>query len=175
MYTFRIWFHLALLLALGALGLPTLAAHVEVQAGRSYMDSYGTNVLFVEGVFDANHIGASHWSWSPDASLGWIHGRDLARFRDGRYTARHATWLLAAGARVHYAAAGHWYRHLFLSFQPAYNGRRTQSLSSPYEFVSTLGWQGRRFSVQLRHISDGDLHKPNRGETMALIGVGFDP
>ncbi|MGH8144898.1 MAG: acyloxyacyl hydrolase, partial [Rhodanobacteraceae bacterium] len=40
-----------------------------------------------------------------------------------------------------------------------------------YEFVSTLGWQARRFSVQIRHISNGSLHEPNCGETMLLLGV----
>src|SRR6185312_11098319 len=106
----------------------------------------------------AHRVGDSRWSWSPDVSLGWINGRDIARFRDNRYDTRDDAWLLAAGAR----------------FQPALNSGRTQALSSPYEFVSTLGWQGRRFSVQIRHVSNGDLHKPNRGETMALVGIGFD-
>ncbi len=161
-------------LALAVLAMPAAAANVQVQAGRSYMDSEATNVLFVESVFAAHRIGDSHWTWSPDVSLGWIHGRDLARFRGARYTTRQDAWLLAAGARVQYGDANHWYRHLFLSFQPAFNSARTQALSSPYEFVSTLGWQGRRFSVQVRHISNGSLHEPNRGETMALIGVGFD-
>ena len=164
----------AVALALLPLALPARAAHVQIEAGRSYMDSYATNAVFVEGVFDAHRIGDSRWSWSPDVSLGWINGRDIARFRDSRYTTRDDAWLLAAGARFQYGDANDWYRHLFLSFQPALNSARTQALSSPYEFVSTLGWQGRRFSVQIRHVSNGDLHKPNRGETMALVGFGFD-
>ena len=175
MHTLRMCLRLVLVLSLGALSLPALAAHVEVQAGRSYMDNRATHAWFVEGVFDAHRIGDSRWSWSPDLSLGWIEGRDIARFRGGRYTTRDNAWLLAAGARLHYGDADRWYRRLFLSFQPAFNSARTQALSSPYEFVSTLGWQGRRFSVQIRHVSNGDLHQPNRGETMALIGVGFDP
>lgn len=174
MRTFRMYFRAALMLFLGALSLPILAAQVEAQAGRSYMGSDATNALFVEGVFDAHRVGDSRWSWSPDVSLGWIQGRELARFRTGRYTTRQDAWLLAAGARIHYGDAGHWYQHLFLGFQPAYNSARTQALSSPYEFVSTLGWQGRRFSVQIRHVSNGNLHRPNRGETMALAGFGFD-
>ena len=173
MHTFNIGFRLALALSLAALSWPTLAARVEAQAGRSYMGSDATNALFVEGVFDPRHLGDSHWSWSPDALLGWIHGREIARFRAGRYTTQQDAWLLAAGARFHYGDVNHWYRHLFLSFQPAYNSARTQALSSPYEFVSTLGWQGRRFSVQLRHVSNARLHQPNRGETMALAGFAF--
>ena len=65
-------------------------------------------------------------------------------------------------------------RGLFLSVQPALQSGRTQALSSGYEFVSTLGWQGRHVSVQIRHVSNAGLHAPNRGETMALLGVGFD-
>lgn len=164
----------ALGLALAVSAMPVAAAQVQIQAGRSYMDNYATTALFVEGVFAARRIGDSPWTWSPDASLGWIRGRDLARFRDNRYSTGPDAWLLAAGARLQYGDANRWYRHLFVSFQPALNSARTQALSSPYEFVSTLGWQGRRFSVQLRHVSNGDLHHPNRGETMVLIGLGLE-
>ena len=110
----------------------------------------------------------------PDVSLGWLDGRDIASFDRNRYSTRDQVWLVAGGARFRYGDAGDWYRSLFFSFQPALHTGRTQALSSPYEFVSTLGWQGRRFSVQIRHISNGDLHSPNRGETMALLGMGFD-
>lgn len=165
----------AMALALLPSAFPARAVHVQIEAGRSYMDSYATSALFLEGVFDPRGIGDSRWTWSPDVSLGWIDGRDIARYRGGRYTTRDDAWLLAAGARLQYGDASRWYRHLFLSFQPAFNSARTQALSSPYEFVSTLGWQGRRFSVQIRHVSNGDLHTPNRGETMALVGFGFDP
>lgn len=65
-------------------------------------------------------------------------------------------------------------RGWFLSFQPAVTHGRTQALSSPCEFITTLGWQGRRFSFQIRHVSNASLHQPNRGETMALLGAGFD-
>jgi hypothetical protein len=29
-------------------------------------------------------------------------------------------------------------------------------------------------SFQIRHISNGSFHEPNRGETMALVGIGFN-
>ena len=169
--SFRVPF--ACLLALPA--VPATAAHLELQGGRSYMDSYAANTVFVEGVFDAHRIGNSRFSWSPDASLGWIDGRDITRFNDARYTTRDQVWVLAGGLRVHYGEDGDWYRPLFFSFQPALHTGRTQALSTPYEFVSTLGWQGRRFSVQVRHVSNGNLHHPNRGETMAVVGVAFNP
>jgi hypothetical protein len=139
------------------------------------MDSYAVNTVFVEGVFDEHRLGDSRFSWSPDVSLGWLDGRAIARYDGSRYTTRDQVWVVAGGARFHYGDASDWYRPLFLSFQPALQTGRTQALSTPYEFVSTLGWQGQRFSVQVRHISNGNLHSPNRGETMALVGVAFNP
>ena len=165
----------ALALCLILLGLPAMAAtRLEIQGGVSYMDSSAVGTAFIEGVFDEHRIGNSRFSWSPDVSLGWIDGRALSRYDDNRYSTRDQIWLMAGGARIRYGDPGDWYRSLFFSFQPAMHTGRTLALSSPYEFVSTLGWQGRRFSVQIRHISNGDLHRPNRGETMALVGVGFD-
>jgi hypothetical protein len=154
--------------------MPAKAAHLELQGGRSYMDSYATQTAFVEGVFAARRIGDSRWHWSPDVSLGWVQGRDVARYRDARYTTKDDVWLLAAGARFQYGNDADWYRHLFLSLQPAVTSGRTQALSSGYEFVSTVGWQGDHLSFLIRHISNAGLHYPNRGETMALIGIGFD-
>jgi hypothetical protein len=166
--------HRALLLALAMTCAPAAAAHLELQAGRSYMDSYGTNAVFAEAVFAAHPIGASRFHWSPDVSLGWIDGRDVQRYRDSRYGTTDAVALLAAGARVQ-AGEDRWYHPLFFSFQLAGTDRTTQALSSHYQFVSTLGWQGQHLSFQLRHVSNGGLHTPNRGETMALLGIGFDP
>jgi hypothetical protein len=170
----------ALAFSLVSLALPAAAdTRLEIQGGVSYMDSSAATTVFVEGIFDEHRIGNTRFSWSPDVSLGWIDGRGLShyddyRYGDTRYSTRDQIWLAAGGARIHYGDPGDWYRSLFFSFQPALHTGRTLALSSPYEFVSTLGWQGRRFSVQIRHISNGDLHRPNRGETMALVGVGFD-
>lgn len=168
------WFRAAVLTALVTLAFPAAAVHVEVQGGRSYMGNLGTNALFVESVFPAHRFGASRFSWSPDVSLGWIDGRDIVRYLDNSVGTRDTVWLIAGGARFHYGDAGDWYRSLFFSFQPALQTGRTMALSGALEFVSTLGWQGKRFSVQLRHVSDAGMHDPNRGETMVLIGVGFD-
>jgi Lipid A 3-O-deacylase (PagL) len=164
---------LALLLATAA--LPVAAAHLEVQGGRSYMDDHGANTAFIETTFAPHAVGSSgRLEWSPDVSLGWIDGRDVHRYRHAEYDTSHSVALLAAGARFHYGAPGAWYRPLFFSFQLAANNQTTQALSSHYQFVSTLGWQGEHLSLQIRHISNGGLNGPNRGETMALVGVGFD-
>ena len=138
------------------------------------MDGHGASALFLEGVLNAHPIGDSRWTIAPDFSLGWIDGRDLARFSDGPYDTREQAWLLAAGARFQHQPADGGPSHWFVSFQPAFNSARTQALSSAYEFITTVGWQGERFSFQIRHVSNAGLHDPNRGETMALVGVGFD-
>jgi len=163
------------LLALGLLAtvLPATAAHLELQGGRSYMDSYGADAAFAEVVFASHPLGASHFSWAPDVSVGWIDGRDVRRYRASRYGTTDAVAMLAAGARFR-ASAEHWYHPLFFSFQLAGTDQTTQALSTHYQFVSTLGWQGEHVSFQLRHISNGGLNGSNRGETMALVGVGFD-
>lgn len=163
-----------LAVALAACPPPASATHLEIQAGRSYLDEHASNTAFVEATFADHRIGNSRFRWSPDVSLGWIAGRDVPRYRNNAITTRDQIWLLAGGMRLHYGDPGDWYQPLFLSFQPAVHSGRTQALSSAYEFVSSLGWQGRRLSVQIRHISNGGLHKPNLGETMALVGVGFD-
>lgn len=165
----------ALLLALPA--LPAAALNLELQVGRSYTGSfnYGANAAFIEGVFDAHYFGDSAWSWSPDVLGGWINGRDLAdHFHDG-YSMKDQIWLGAAGVRFHYGRDGDWYQPLFFSFQPVYHSGRTPALSSGYEFASTIGWQAKHWNIEVRHISNGGIHDPNLGETMALVGIGFDP
>ncbi len=162
------------LLAIGLVAqmLPAMATtRWEIQAGPSYMDRTSTTAVFVESVFNEQRIGSSRFTWSPDVSLGWIDGRDVQRFRYNRYTTEDSIGLIADGVRVHYGDADDWYRPLFVSFQPALHSGRTQALSSAYEFVSTIGWQGQHFSFQIRHISNGALHEPNRGETMVLVGI----
>jgi Lipid A 3-O-deacylase (PagL) len=164
-----------LALSLAAPILPAMATtRWEIQAGPSYMDCTSTPVVFVESVFNEQRIGSSRFTWSPDVSSGWIDGREVQRFRYGRYTTKDSIGLIAGGVRIHYGDADDWYRPLFVSFQPALHSGRTQALSSAYEFVSTIGWQGQHFSFQIRHISNGALHKPNRGETMALVGIALD-
>ena len=160
--------------ALALAALPAAAAHVELQAGRSYMDSHAANTVFVESVFAARPLADSGIRWAPDVSLGWINGRDIEHFRHMRYGTSDDVWLAAGGVRLDAGGPGDWYSHFYYAFQLALLGGRTQALSSAYEFVNTVGWQWHHLSFQIRHISNGKLHQPNRGETMALVGVGFD-
>lgn len=136
------------------------------------MDSHPATTAFVEGVFASHALGDSRYTWAPDVSLGWIDGRRLSRYDGAHYTPRQAVWLVAGGVRLQNGATQAWYRHLFFSEQLAVQNRRSLALSSDYEFVSSVGWQGEHVSFQLRHISNAGLHGPNRGETMALLGFG---
>ncbi len=162
-----------LAMTLASLALPATATNFEIEAGRSYSNSHGTDALFFEGVLDPYQIGSSRFSWEPDVSLGWINGRDLYNNHIEGENTRQNAFLFGAGARLQYGDQGDWYRHLFLSFQPTYNTGRTPALSSALEFASTLGVQVGHFSVRLRHISNAGIHEPNRGETMALVGLSF--
>jgi hypothetical protein len=163
-------------LSLTAVALPAAAeTHLEIQGGRSYMDSHGTSAFFVEALFDAHPIGQSRFTWSPDVSIGYIKGRDIGRYADSHPGVTNDVWVGAAGARLHYGNDSDWYQPLFFSFQVAGTaGGHTQALSTGYEFVSTVGWQMKNVSFQIRHISNGSFHEPNRGETMALVGIGFN-
>ncbi|HEY4294687.1 acyloxyacyl hydrolase [Luteibacter sp.] len=163
-------------LALAAASLPAAAqTHFEVQGGRSYMNGYGTAAFFTEAVFEPQVMGQSRFTWSPDVSIGYIKGREIGHYRESNPGVTNNVWVGAAGARFHYGNNGDWYQPFFFSFQLAgTTGGRTQALSSGYEFVSTVGWQFKNVSFQIRHISNGGFKEPNRGETMALVGVGFD-
>jgi hypothetical protein len=168
-------YRLAAALALLALSpLASAATHLEIEGGRSYMHSDATNVAFIEASFDEHQIGNSRFSWAPDASLGWINGRDLAKYKGYKYGTSDTVWMAAGGARFRFGDSSDWYHGLFFSEQIAVLKGRTLALSSAGEFVSTLGWQSGPVSFQIRHISNGGIHDPNRGETMALVGLGFN-
>jgi hypothetical protein len=160
--------------------VPAMAADPQfsVEGGLSFLGGYftwdqGAPAVFAEGVFDEHAFGDSRFTWSPDVTVGWIDGRDIARFEHDRYTTREHIWMLAGGVRFHYGASGDWYRPLFFSFQPTLHTGRTQGLSSSYEFTSTLGWQGAHWMFALRHSSNAFLHMPNKGENMLVMGVTF--
>jgi hypothetical protein len=157
--------------------LPAMAARFELQGGVSYMGSPSngddTPAAFGEVIFDPSQIGSSNFTWSPDVTAGWIDGRNIPKYNMDRYTTRDDIWLLAGGVRVHYGPANAWYQPFFLSFQPAVHTGRTQALSSVYEFVTTVGYQGNHWSLGVRHISNASFHEPNRGETMLVAGIAF--
>lgn len=149
------------LVALLLVSLPA-AARVELSGGRSQTTHRDwTTVFFAEWIGESRPV----WNlrWAPDVGLGHFDARpDLSGVR-----LDHDVWVAAIGARLYLWHAA------FFGFQGALTDGKTDALSTPYEFVSTLGWQGHRWQVMVRHISNGDFHKPNDGETMLLFGVAF--
>ncbi|GAP65550.1 Lipid A 3-O-deacylase [Mizugakiibacter sediminis] len=152
---------LCALLALGA-APPARAAHLEFSFGRSVtLRHHWTDVAFAEWIGERQPL----WklAWAPAFALGHVD----ARGDDPRDRLDRTVWLGAGGARLYL------WRDLYAGFQLAATAGRTDALSTPYEFVSTLGWQGRHWQLMLRHISNGDFRKPNHGETMLMAGVAF--
>jgi hypothetical protein len=166
MYSIRMHARLAhcALPALLALAVPQMAtARIELSAGRSdtLKPKQYTDAEFVEWIGDAQPL----WqiAWAPAFALGHFGPRDdLPHAR-----LDNAVWVGAAGARAYL------WRGLYFGFQVATTHGKTDALSSPYEFVSSFGWQGEHWQVFARHISNGDLHEPNHGETMLMAGLAF--
>lgn len=162
----------AVVLALTGLSATALAdTRIEIEGGRSWTDSYGTNTAWIETVFKDYQIGNSRFTLAPDVSLGFFNGRNVTRYGNKDSA---DVWLLAGGVRFHYGAPGDWYHHLFWTTQVAAQAGRTLALSSGGEFVNSIGWQADRWSFQVRHASNAGIKGSNRGETMALVGLAFN-
>jgi hypothetical protein len=138
-------------------------ARVEFSIGRSWtlLPRVYTDVGFLEWVGDERPV----WKiqWAPALALGYVE----ARPDNERARLNNDVWVFAGGARAYL------WHDLFFGFQLATTHGKTDALSTPYEFVSSLGWQGGHWQVMVRHISNGDFHEPNHGETMVMAGVAF--
>ena len=143
---------------------PALATGFDLTAGPSVTASERTTAAVFASVFgerpDDNRI-----HLEPIGTVGWI---------DSRHTRKddldHEVFVAGGGVRI--LAANH---HWFVSEQLAATSTRTDALSSRFEFMTSAGWQGGRFTVMLRHISNAHLlgGGKNLGETMLLAGVKF--
>lgn len=151
-----------LVLALLLLCSLPAGARVELSGGRSQTTHRDWTTVFF-----AEWVGGLRPLWrlrcAPAVGLGHFNARqDLPGVR-----LDHDVWVGAVGARLYL------WRDAFFEFQGALTDGKTDALSTPYEFVSTLGWQAHHWQVMVRHISNDDFHEPNHGETMVLLGVGF--
>ncbi|HEX7111182.1 MAG TPA: lipid A 3-O-deacylase [Mizugakiibacter sp.] len=152
---------LCALLALGV-ARPAQAGRFEFSFGRSVtLQHRWTDVAFAEWIGERRPL----WklAWAPAAALGFVD----ARGDDPRDRLDRDVWLGVGGGRLYV------WRELYVGFQLAATAGRTDALSTPYEFVSTFGWQGRHWQFMVRHVSNGDFHKPNHGETLLAAGVAF--
>jgi len=168
--------NLMILFVLGLISSQTHAQdwvqRLEVQGGRSYMDNTGTPTVFLEALGPQTSWGGLHVQ--QDVSLGYIKGRHMSRFALAHPGVGDPIFLGAWGGRFQAGDETSWFHPVFFSFQGALHTGKTQALSSTYEFVETLGWEAKRWSVAIRHISNGSLHEPNRGETMFVVGMRLD-
>lgn len=151
----------ALLLAAGT--GTAQAAQWAVSAGGSLSqhDWAPAGALDVTG--GAHVLGSGRLQWHPVASLTAI----AAHAPTWRPDSDRAVWVGSGGAALTLRDSA-W----FFSLQGAAANRITPALSSHLQFVSSLGWQGERLRLQLRHVSNGRIGGgPNLGETMLLLGV----
>lgn len=163
----------AVALALLGVSATTLAdPRIEINGGRSYSDSYWTNTAWIEGIWSEHAFGSSQYSWSPAVSLGFINGRNVTKYGNA---VSDDVWLLGGGVRMRYGNSNDWYHHLFWTSELAAQGGRTLALSSGGEFVNSIGWTNDHWTFQIRHVSNAGIEGSNRGETMALVGVAFNP
>lgn len=155
----------ALLAAQPVFSLPAQAfPHVSLVAGRSATTEHRwTTSAFLNLGLD--HGFSCHGlHFQPVGTLGWIKGRPA-----GRENLDHTVYVAGAGLRL-----VHWWHGAFASFQLGVTDGRTDALSSPGEFISSLGWMGRHWVVMVRHISNGNMFPgKNLGETMFLAGIRF--
>ncbi len=141
---------------------PVAALDFGVSAGASVTASRdATPVLWADWAGEGRTSGP--FRWRPTATLGYIAARDVRADLD-----RH---VLVAGAGFRVVD---WWKRAFLGVGFGYASRTTAALSSHGQFVTSLGWDGRRHTVILRHVSNADLFGgKNLGETMLLVGIKF--
>ena len=127
---------------------PATAAHVELQGGRSYMDSYATNTVFVEGVFRrAPH--RRHPLAAGRRMCRWAgsNGRDVARYQYSHPTTRRDVWLLAGGARFQYGEARDWYRRSVLQLPACGDQRSYPGAEQRLRIRQLAGLAGQAFQL----------------------------
>lgn len=139
------------------------AANFNFVAGPSITSGDRATIAAFGSVFGDSATGRFHLE--PVATVGWIRAHHTTR-----ENLDHSVWAFGAGVRV-LSPSGHW----FGGVQLARTTVRTDALSSRWEFIDSAGWQAGRFTLMLRHMSDGHIvgGSPNLGETMLLGGVRF--
>lgn len=96
-----------------------------------------------------------------EISLGLIAKRRSLRI------ATPPTRFLAIGRRL---ALG---KGFFLASAVALVDHRSEALSSRHQFMTGLGWSGKRIGVTLRHLSNANTGGRNRGENVLWVGYRF--
>lgn len=150
------------LLALLALPLTAGAAGFDVAAGPS-LTSSGRLTGAVFGSVYGSRPDDGSFHIAPIGTVGWLASRNIKVDN-----LDHSVGVAGGGVRISLPV-----RHWFVSEQVLATSTRTDALSSRFEFATSAGWQGDRYILMLRHISNGRLigHGKNLGETMVLAGI----
>lgn len=159
------WLTLAAVLASWSVALP--AAELSAQVGASahrHTPAAATAWLQAQG---QPRTWGEHVQATPVASLGVVASRHQRGHRQD-------VWLVGAGARWQWrqdasSTPSPW----FLETQALIAAGRTDALSGPLQFATGLGWQGQRWEIVTRHISNAGLEGKNRGENQVLVGWRF--
>lgn len=147
-------------LALTVPATPARDIVASVGASNTSTHDYVAATAFIDGHGQRRHSG--RFTWQPMLSLGSVDGRHRERLEND-------VFVLAGGIRL-----VDWWRGAFVSFQVGVAHDTTDALSSHGQFLSSIGWQGKRVVFTLRHISNGKVFAGrNLGETMLLAGVRF--
>jgi len=152
-------------LLVAGMAMPGRAAEWSASVGASFSEHDWTPAATLEAGGYLRALGERGLQWRPVAALTVVDGHA----HDWRAGTDKTVWVGSGGAAFSLRDGG-W----FLALQAGAASRTTPALSSHLQFVSSLGWQGRRLRLQLRHISNGRIGGgPNLGESMALMGVRF--
>lgn len=142
---------LGLILALSLLARSASAWHAELGVGPvDEVDGINTRALALFLLSEHRH------PW--ELSLGMIAKRDSLRI------ATPTTRFLAIGRRF---ALG---RGFFLASAFALVDQRSEVLSSRHQFMTGIGWSGKRLTLALRHLSNANTGGRNRGENVLWLG-----
>lgn len=148
-----------------------------------YAQSYGDAEEALQIEIGAGASWTSSGSATPIASLAWLPAlrpMDGAQLRwdlgavhvrgRGSLRPQHADDVTVFHAGLRYERSDN---GLTLGFGVGAQTGETNALSGEPQFVSTVGWRWRRFSLLGRHISNAGFDNPNRGETMLVAAWRF--
>ena len=139
----------------------TAAAQVEVGAGISFTrDNEDTPVAALAWLPEWREFRGGTLRWEVGAM--YVRGRDDSKYDNGDDVA------VFHGGQGFERPSG-----LVLGFGAGVQSGWTEALSGDPQFISTVGWRWRRFSLLARHISNASLHQPNDGETMLQAAWRF--
>ncbi|GIX32934.1 MAG: hypothetical protein KatS3mg125_0890 [Lysobacterales bacterium] len=140
-----------LILALFLLARSASAWHAELGVGPvDEVDGVDTRSFAVFLLSEHRH------PW--ELSLGLIGKRDSLRI------ATPNTRFLAIGRRFTLG------RGFFLASALALVDHRSEVLSSRHQFMTGIGWSGKRLTLALRHLSNANTGGRNRGENVFWLG-----